>query len=327
MPKNKPINLVESDLVNRHVLIEVTKGCNLNCRHCFTAAGNKMKNELDIAEWKLAIKDLNDSGFNAFTLSGGEPLLEKEKVFGLAKEIKRLNNRAKVYLFTNCKLVNREVARRIKKIFDGVMVSLDGDKKTHNWLRRNKKSYDDVIAALTIFQEIGVPVSLQSMITDKNINYFKKLVKIAEKYSVIAIRFSQVDLFGRAREFKNDLKPNNELLAKLDRKIKKMSENSKVFLTSNLISRKKLMDRPEKYRQPSLHILANGSILPWYGFTKKYELLKYPKERFGKMTLKEITNKLKLFNKLLDKAEKNAKILKNDILAYDNIIAGYLFNK
>lgn len=327
MPKNRPIDLVELGLVNRHVLIEVTKRCNLNCRHCFTTAGNKMKNELDIVEWKLAIEDLNSSGFNAFTLSGGEPLLEKEKVFGLAKEIKRLNNRAKVYLFTNCKLVNKEVARRIKKIFDGVMVSLDGDKKTHNWLRRNKKSYDDVISALTIFQEIGVPVSIQSMVTDKNIKFIEKLVRMAEKYSVIAIRFSQVDLFGRAKEFENDLKPSNKLLIKLDKKIKEMSENSKIFLTSNLISREKFMDRPEKYRQPSLHILANGSVLPWYGFTKKYELLKYPKKVFGKMTLKKITNKLKTFNKLLDKAEKNAKFSKNDILAYDNIIAGYLFSK
>ena len=88
MPKIKPINLVKSGQINKHVLIEVTKRCNLNCRHCFTSAGKKMKKELETGAWKMVAKNLVSSGFDVFTISGGEPLLEKKKTFALAKEIK-----------------------------------------------------------------------------------------------------------------------------------------------------------------------------------------------------------------------------------------------
>ena len=327
MQKNEPVNLVESELMNRHVLIEITKRCNLNCRHCFTSAGKAIEGELKIGEWKLVAKDLIDSGFNAFTLSGGEPLLEMEKTFSLAKEIKLLDSKSKVYLFTNGKLIDEKVAIQIKNIFDGVMISLDGSQKDHNWLRRNNTCYNDVLSALAVFKKLEIPVSIQSMVLDKNIGGISKLIKTAEKYSVKAIRFSHVDLFGRAREFENQLITGNNLLSRLDSKIKKMSKLTDVYLTSNLVSKVNMLKNPAKFKQPALHILANGSVLPWYGFTKKYELFQYPEKKISVMSLDEIKEKLAPFNGLLDLAEKEVKSSEDNILGFDNILASYMFNK
>jgi MoaA/NifB/PqqE/SkfB family radical SAM enzyme len=327
MLKDKPINFVVSGTINRHVLIEITKRCNLNCRHCFTTAGERMEEEMNLAEWKIVAKDLTEVGFDVFTISGGEPLLEIDKAWGMAKELRRLNKNTKIYLFSNGLLVNHKLALEIKEIFNGVMISLDGNKTSHDWLRRKEGSYEAVIKALNIFRETGVPVSLQSMVTEKSMEGVEELVKTAKNYGVKAIRLSHVDLFGRARDNKKELTPKRNFLAQLNQKIEKLAKENRLFLTSNLVNKKQFVKDRMKFRQPALHILANGLVLPWYGFTKEYELVKYPIEGFGKMTASYLTNKLIRFNELLDLAEKKMLTTKENIIGYDNIIASYLFSK
>lgn len=325
MQRVKQRNIVKNGLINRHVLIEITKRCNLNCRHCFTAAGEKIAGEISLDEWRMAAVDLINSGFDAFTISGGEPMLEFEKAVALTNELKRLNNRVKVYLFTNGLLVDEKKAKEIKTIFNGVMVSLDGDEESHDWLRRKKGCFQSAVKALKIFKKFGVATSLQSMVTEKNIASLKNLVVVANKYGVKAIRLSHVDLFGRAREYESNLKPSAGFLKNLDRKISQL-KNKKIFLTSNLVTRENFLKNKERYRQPSLHILPNGSVLPWYGFPSEYELIKYPKESFGKLTKIKLAKRLDLFYKLLNLAEKKVTEDNDTIVAYDNVIAGYLFN-
>ena len=57
--------------------IEVTRACNLRCKHCLNNSGIKDKNELTAAETKKLIKGLAEAGIQEIRFTGGEPLLNK----------------------------------------------------------------------------------------------------------------------------------------------------------------------------------------------------------------------------------------------------------
>ena len=67
----KPQNLSAPFLV----VWDITKACNLKCRHCYSSSGIKSPNELNTREVKKIIDDLDRMGVVALAFSGGEPLI------------------------------------------------------------------------------------------------------------------------------------------------------------------------------------------------------------------------------------------------------------
>ncbi|MFH1561208.1 MAG: radical SAM protein [Patescibacteria group bacterium] len=122
---------------SRHVLLEITKQCNLNCRHCFTSAGSTMDNELNPKQIRLMLTDLLNHGFNAFTVSGGEPLLKFKHVELVLKILRSTSKKMiKTYLFTNGLLLNERTFLNFRPFLNGICLSLDGTEKEHDWLRK-----------------------------------------------------------------------------------------------------------------------------------------------------------------------------------------------
>ncbi|MEK7868631.1 MAG: radical SAM protein, partial [Candidatus Omnitrophota bacterium] len=56
----------------------ITKECNLSCRHCYRDAGEKAKGELTTREAKDLLCEIKKAGFNLVIFSGGEPLLRND---------------------------------------------------------------------------------------------------------------------------------------------------------------------------------------------------------------------------------------------------------
>lgn len=322
---------IRNTFFHRHVLIELTKKCNLKCLHCFTDAGIALPNELSEKEWEAVSYDLIISGFNAFTISGGEPLLIFDKVFSLVKFMKKQKKNIKIYLFTNGIMLNKEILYLCQKYINGIGISLDGTRDTHDWLRGKAGSYDKTVKALKILHAMNYPIFVQSMVTPQTIPYMEEVLLLCIKNGVRAIRFSHVDFFGRALRGKDVIGCNANNLIELNNQLQilKSKYSSSIFITSNLMIKTDLKKRPQAFSNPSLHILPNGYVLPWYGFPKNMALFRYPKESFSSITQAIISEKLKNFNKILVKT--NAYIFKNNnlnnILDYDNIIAKFLLSK
>ncbi|NPV28125.1 MAG: radical SAM protein [Firmicutes bacterium] len=60
------------------VTVELTNQCNLRCRHCYASAGEKLYNELSLAEVKELLGELSRLGTMEVEFSGGEPLLRPD---------------------------------------------------------------------------------------------------------------------------------------------------------------------------------------------------------------------------------------------------------
>lgn len=310
---------------HRHVLLEITKKCNLNCMHCFTDAGLPLSDELNINNWEIVTKDLITNGFNAFTVSGGEPLIDLDKTIKIIKHIKSLNHKVKTYLFTNGLLLDEQTIKKIKPFINGVGLSLDGIEKTHNWLRGKENSYIAVLEALDLLRNEKIPVFIQSMITPQTLPYIEDVVWICINKNVKAIRFSHVDFYGRAIKNKQTLGCSQNHLILLNNKLKKLKQKYNIYITSNLVYRIKLEKNQPVFMIPSLHIFPNGYVLPWYGFPIKLALCKYPIETFSNLKQQILSTRISAFKKIMDKSRtyvSNSDM--GNIIDYDNIVACFI---
>ena len=59
------------------IFIELTKMCNLRCKHCFNESGKSVMNEWSWLELKRLLKDASDMGIFKIRFTGGEPILSK----------------------------------------------------------------------------------------------------------------------------------------------------------------------------------------------------------------------------------------------------------
>ena len=128
-----------------HILeIEITKRCNLNCKHCYVG-GNQAVDLED--EWiKNTITQANDMGVNRLVFTGCEPLLHK-KLFEFA-QLARNIGLPDIALLTNGTLLTEELAKKCK-VFSGIQMSLDGLPHKQGALRKNYFSQlENVIALL-----------------------------------------------------------------------------------------------------------------------------------------------------------------------------------
>jgi radical SAM protein with 4Fe4S-binding SPASM domain len=113
--------------------IEVTKRCNLRCRHCYLAAGKQGKDELTCDEIKSLISAAKELGATFVNLSGGEPFL-REDCFLLLEHIAASGLRC--IIGTNGTTVSPRVARRLAELPVVIQVSLDGSSSaTHDVVR------------------------------------------------------------------------------------------------------------------------------------------------------------------------------------------------
>ena len=58
--------------------LEITKKCNLRCKHCYLSAGNPHKKELTLEEIRGLFKAAKNLGVRSTSIGGGEPLLRDD---------------------------------------------------------------------------------------------------------------------------------------------------------------------------------------------------------------------------------------------------------
>lgn len=167
---------------------QITGKCNYNCLHCFNAADNAPL----MAEWTLeeAEKLLDEArrcGINAFTITGGEPMLHKqfiEIIEGIHKRGMYVNE-----LNTNGFFINQSVLDRMKDI--GCMplmkISFDGIGH-HDWLRNRKGAEKIALEAIRLCTRNGFPVKVQTNVHRNNVNSMLETAKLMDSMGVQEMR-------------------------------------------------------------------------------------------------------------------------------------------
>lgn len=156
-----------------HILeIEITKRCNLHCKHCYV--GGNQKVDLDENIVRDIIKQANDMKINRLVLTGGEPLLI-EKVFEYATYAKTLEI-PDIYLLTNGTLINEDIAKKCK-IFTGIQMSLDGVPNKTGSLRDDY--FQQLEKSISLLIKNNITTTLYATINKDNLSMLEDMINYA----------------------------------------------------------------------------------------------------------------------------------------------------
>ena len=136
-----------------YVLWEITRACNLRCRHCLSRSGAAAPGELDPEEALAVCDDLAAAGVGAVALMGGEPLLRPD----WPKLAARLRDAGiAVALATNGLLLDEACARRARECgVSQVVIGLDGGCEAHERIR-GPGSFEPALRALDAAATAGM---------------------------------------------------------------------------------------------------------------------------------------------------------------------------
>lgn len=245
------------------VYLELTRACNLKCIHCLNNSGIKQKDELTKDELLKLIKKLSSLGVQEIRFTGGEPLLFN----GIYDLIKFATEEGIcTSLGTNGTLITKEVAKKLKESgLKKVVVSIDGNKKTHDKIR-GKKNYQKAMHGLKYLQKNGINVRVNSVIMKSNMD---DVIKFAKKMSrkKITIFIRRFISSGRGKELENNMlnkKDYDYVRNKLQKELTKKTYVNGHYLRNDegVNSRIKLPFeiRGCKAGQRAITILPNGDI-------------------------------------------------------------------
>jgi radical SAM protein with 4Fe4S-binding SPASM domain len=222
---NRPL-IVHSPFL---VVWNFTYKCNLNCKHCYSDAGENPRKELSTGEALKVVDQIADFGVTSLAFSGGEPLMKKD-FFEVAEHA--VKSGLYVSLATNGTLLNRRTVRRLKEIgLNYVEVSLDGaSRETHDAFRGKTNSFAQALNGLKNCIEEDVCTCLAVTATKNNLNEIPAVFSLAESIGVDRFTLFNFIPTGRGKDIAEiDLSPQEreELLNFL---YKKLTEHPKMAI-------------------------------------------------------------------------------------------------
>ncbi|MBS2034417.1 radical SAM protein [bacterium] len=181
------------------VYLQLTRYCNLACKHCWADAGAARPRELTILDIRKTIDEMAMMGCFKLRLGGGEPL-GRGDVFDV---ISHANSRGmKVSIATNATMATRAVAAKLGELaIDEIKVSMDaGSEKSYDYLRGDR-AYRKAMRGIKNLQELSkAPIYFHAVLQRDNLTEIPALVKQAERFEIPRIVFDIVAPVGRAKE-------------------------------------------------------------------------------------------------------------------------------
>ena len=178
------------------VIWNLTRRCNLKCRHCYTVSADvHFPGELTHDQAMANVRDLERFGIYALILSGGEPL-DRFDFFEIARASRPFTRM--LALSTNGTKIHGENADRIEEIgFDYVGISIDGIGKTNDWFRGVDGAFDDAVRGVRECKKRGIKVGLRFTLTRDNARHLPDLLKLCEDEDVDKFYLSHLVYAGR----------------------------------------------------------------------------------------------------------------------------------
>lgn len=158
--------------------IELTRKCNLRCKHCLNNSGVEISKALSQEQMIELIKKLADSGLQEVRFTGGEPLLFP-KIIEIIKIAR--DNGLFVSIGTNATLIDENFAKKLKEAgLKKAIVSLDGTEEKHDFIR-GKGNYQKTIKAIKLLEQEEIDVRINSVIMRSNMEDIIKFAKQMHK--------------------------------------------------------------------------------------------------------------------------------------------------
>ena len=179
------------------VVWNVTRQCNLHCRHCYASAGNAPDpDELTPAEGRALVEELARSLVPALILSGGEPLLRRDFL-----DLARLAAERGIHtaLSTGGTTIDAATAGRIRAAGIGyVGISIDGIGPLHDRFRGVRGAYGRALNGLRHCRDAGLRVGLRFTLSRPTLPHLEPVLDLMEAERVDRGYVSHLVYVGRA---------------------------------------------------------------------------------------------------------------------------------
>lgn len=192
------------------LFFEVTRRCNLRCRHCGSACTGEGES-LQPDDIRMVLNSLPDRK-PLICLTGGEPLMHPafeeiaETVSGLGFHWG---------MTTNATLIGPKQAQMLRRTrLSTVSVSLDGLPESHDRLRCAKGAWDKAVAGIRHLQEAGFDPQVSTVVHPGNLQDLDPLYRVLLKMGITSWRIINVEPIGRACE-EDDLLLDEDAFRKL----------------------------------------------------------------------------------------------------------------
>ncbi|KUJ73463.1 heme d1 biosynthesis radical SAM protein NirJ [Ruegeria marisrubri] len=191
-----PVRKRGSGPVKPVVIWNLTRRCNLKCRHCYTVSADvEFPGELSHDQAMTTLEDLGQFRVPALILSGGEPL-DRKDLFEIAARARQLVRM--LALSTNGTKIHGENADRVAEIgFDYVGISIDGIGATNDWFRGVDGAFDDALRGVRECKKRGIKVGLRFTLTEGNHQHLPDLIKLCDDEGVDKFYLSHLVYAGR----------------------------------------------------------------------------------------------------------------------------------
>lgn len=196
-PGKRP-TLPDGSPIMRLVAWEVTRSCNLACKHCRAEAHSEpYPGEPDTKTAKALIDTFPEVGNPIVILTGGEPLLRPD-IFELAAYIRDKGMRP--VMAPNGTLITAQNAKLIAQ--SGIQrcsISIDGATAArHDSFRGVPGAFEGAMQGIAYLREAGVPFQINTTVTKENLGDFKKIFTLADSLGAAAWHIFLLVPMGRA---------------------------------------------------------------------------------------------------------------------------------
>ena len=181
------------------VIWNLTRRCNLKCRHCYTTSSdNIFPGELSTEQALGVIDDLADFKVPALILSGGEPL-SRPDLFELAQYARKKVRY--LALSTNGTRIDADAVQKISDIgFNYVGISIDGVGATNDWFRGQEGAFEEALRGAQLCKERGIKVGLRFTPTEDNAEQLPEILDLCEAEGIDKFYMSHLVYAGRGNK-------------------------------------------------------------------------------------------------------------------------------
>jgi len=202
----KPVNVLYNNGVLEKMDLQITSRCNLHCRHCLWYKSPIA--ELKYDKIRVTLIDFKKLGGFIINITGGEPLLYKDilRVLKLCRELD-----FQITISTNGLLINESLINSFKEFrVAKVIVSLDGYKKSHEYLR-GKNTFNRTVNNIELLVKNNIETSIRMMYYKKSRLCYSKFREFCKKLGVSALITAPIINMGSAKESRDLLLSKEEL--------------------------------------------------------------------------------------------------------------------
>lgn len=195
-----PSHLLQFSQDKKPVVVwNITRQCNLKCRHCYARAlSQKTTDELTTEEGKTLLDDLSSYGAPVILFSGGEPIMRPDlpelAEYAVAKGMRAV-------ISTNGTLITRELAKILKDIgLSYVGISLDGMEAVNDRFRGVSGAFNQALTGIRNCQEAGIKVGLRFTINRINQDQVSPIFDLLKDEGIPRVCFYHLVYAGRGSQ-------------------------------------------------------------------------------------------------------------------------------